>query len=207
MDRNPTVSDLLMMKNIPITEEQYPGHVETVFQNKYLTVRLVPSRWGPHISAQSGNGGGAVLLVADVTQPTPKILLVNQPRYALTTDGKEHNGYYTWELPRGGRNANETALECAVRELREETNLEQTPSSVLHLGTTYVDSGIMNTEVDYFYVEIDSSNPEINYNDNEVIQHEWVDLDRFKEALVNNEIKDSFTLMAYAKAVLHNKLT
>lgn len=45
-----------------------------------------------------------------------RILLVGQERYAL--------GTYSWEIPEGGVPADETALDGARRELREETGVE-----------------------------------------------------------------------------------
>lgn len=140
-------------------------------------------------------------MVVDTNESQPKFLLVNQPRYALTTDGQKHNGYYTWEFPRGGQQPDETPTECAIRELREETNLTHTtPDQITHMGTAHTDTGILNTTVNYFYIQIDSTNPDIQYTDNEIINHQWVTQTEFLKSITTNQIQDAYTLVAYAKA-------
>jgi len=54
--------------------------------------------------------GGAVILAAF---PDKKIILINQHRYPLNK--------FIWELPAGKLNKNEEPLDCAKRELEEET--------------------------------------------------------------------------------------
>lgn len=177
--------------------------IETVYENKYVTVRLVPSIWGPHVSVQSGTGKGAVVIVANKTQDETKILFVNQPRFALTKDNKEHNGFYTWELPRGGANDGEALFDTAKREVEEETNIILTDEKIHHLGTSYTDTGIFNSEIDYFYVEFENINLDsVKYNDNEIIEHVWVSFSEVKDAIKNNVIKDNYTIVAFTKALL-----
>lgn len=178
-------------------------NVETVFENKYVTVRLVPSIWGPHVSVQSGNGKGAVVIIANKTEGETKILFVNQPRFALTKDNKEHNGFYTWELPRGGANPNENIFDTAKREVEEETNIILTDEKIIHLGTSYTDTGIFNSEIDYFYVEFENINLDtVHYNDNEIIEHVWIPYEEVKSSIKDSIIKDNYTIVAFTKALL-----
>lgn len=195
-----------MLNKTPITD-YVTEPAETVFSNKFATVRLVPSLWGPHVSIQSGTGKGAVLLIVNTAAEEPEVLLVNQPRFALTPTNVETNGYYTWELPRGGHQNDETLMECAIRELEEETNLVYPPDYIFHLGSTFTDTGIMNTVVDYFYAEVNAENHEVKYNDNEILNHKWVPLQEVLEAVKNNHIQDAYTVNALMKATLHGKIS
>ncbi len=57
--------------------------------------------------------GGAVILAVDDQE---NVLLINQHRYPIDS--------YIWELPAGKRNRGEDPLDCAKRELAEETGYD-----------------------------------------------------------------------------------
>ena len=195
-----------MLELRKIEENLKPEDIETVFQNKFITLRLVPSRWGPYVSIQSGTGKGAVLIVADTAGDELNVLMISQPRYALTTDAGEHNGFFTWEFPRGGHIKGESLMETAARELEEETNLKFPPQEIHYLGVAFTDSGILNTEVDYFYASVDTTAHPVVYNDNEILEHKWIPYSKILEAVRNGVIKDSYTLTALSKAIITGKL-
>lgn len=195
-----------MLNNTPITET-LKAPQEIAFQNKYVTLRLVPSRWGPYVSIQSGTGLGVVLVVVKNVGDESEILMVSQPRYALTTDGEEHNGFFTWEFPRGGNQPGETIEDTAHRELLEETNLVFATEDLFHLGTGYTDTGIFNSRIDYYTVEVkDPAAQNISYNDHELLQHRWVPVSELIKAMRNNDVQDAYTLVAFSKVLLHNKI-
>lgn len=116
-----------------------------------------------------------------ITEPTPVCSYPCNSR---------NNGAYTWELPRGGHKENETLMECAVRELEEETNLLSPPDYITHLGSSLTDTGILNTVVGYFYAE----KHQVKYNDNEIINHKWVPVPELLAEVKLNNIQDAYTL-------------
>lgn len=195
-----------MLKNRKIEETLNPTQIITAFENRYITVRLVTSRWGPHVSIKSGTGKGAVLIVVDTATPILSLLMVSQPRYALTVDCENHNGMFTWEFPRGGHIEGETSMQTAARELEEETNLKFPPKDIKYLGSAFTDTGILNTEVDYFFVTVDTKTQPLVYNDNEIIEHKWVPYHELLEAVCNSTIQDAYTLTALSKAIINQAL-
>lgn len=118
--------------------------------------------------------------------------LVGQYRYPL----KE----YSWEIPEGGcANANESTLDCAKRELQEETGLVATQwREILKMHT----SNSVTNEVGYAFVAqgltMGASAPE----DTEDLQVKKVSLDEAIEMCMRNEITDSLSVISLFKIKL-----
>ncbi len=85
--------------------EVYDGRV---FKTVVDEVEYVSGR--KTIREVAEHSGGAVILAVF---PDKKIILINQHRYPLNK--------FIWELPAGKLNKNEDPLDCAKRELEEET--------------------------------------------------------------------------------------
>lgn len=173
----------------PIEEKNSDEGTGVVFQNRYLSIDMVPSRFGAFTTIKSGTGGGAaVLLVRD-----GKVMVVRQPRYAI--------GENTWELPRGGSKEGEDNSAAALRELREETGEEGQLEGLVSLGNIQPDTGILSTEAGLFMSTINAP-AEDHVDDGEIDNTMWIDADELVEACVDGTIKDSFTCVAVMRARL-----
>lgn len=120
-------------------------------------------------------------------------MLVKQPRYAV--------GEALWELPRGSAEKMEDLANAALRELNEETGVEGSYANLVSLGNIYPDTGILNTEVGLFFIELPNGVPWQATN-NEIDELRWVDGSELVEACIGGQIKDSFTNLAVMRAHL-----
>jgi ADP-ribose pyrophosphatase len=85
----------------------------TVYEGRVFTILVDDVRYpsGNHsVREVAVHSGGAVVLAVDTSR---NILLVRQHRYPLSE--------FIWELPAGKLNRGEDPLDCAQRELAEET--------------------------------------------------------------------------------------
>lgn len=111
----------------------------------------------------------------------------------------ENKKTHCWSIPKGEQDNKESLLETALREFREETNLEVTNDLKL-LGSTKVSN---NKLVTIFYTEEDldtskakSNNFELEWPPNsgiikefpEMDKTEWIDLEEAKELIFDNQL-------------------
>jgi len=107
--------------------------------------------YGRLLWKSSLNGRAGVVIMAIL--PNSKVVLNRNFRHATRS--------WEYELPRGGREPNETIEIAAKREAKEETGM--IVKELFLLGETAVDSGTLNTIVPIFYakvVECQESTPE-----------------------------------------------
>ena len=100
---------------------------------------------------------GGVIWRVDVHGST-EVLLVHRPRYD------------DWSLPKGKRDRGETSLECALREVREETGLRCVPGPELSTAR-YVDRKGRDKRVRYWSMRAASGSFATN---DEVDEVRWV---------------------------------
>lgn len=85
-------------------------------------------------------------------QPRTRILVVSKDQVLVVMD---LIGPGRWALPGGGIHRNETPLDGAVRELREETGIAVAPDKLQHKGTfETVNDEHHRYRYDYFVVEL-----------------------------------------------------
>ena len=96
-----------------------------------------------------------------------------------------------WEMPKGGKNANESNIECAIREFYEETSIKSNKYRILYdvppLIDSFVDNDIIYKTV-YYMAALregnDNFKPCINYRNfsqvTEVEEIKWVSLAEIK---------------------------
>ncbi len=135
------------------------------------------------------NGGAAILVVVD-----NKVLLEKQFRYPFND--------YIYEIPAGKLELNEDPKEAAKRELEEETGLIAT--DITELGEMYPSVGYTN-EVIKLYLVTKVTKGNLNLDIDEVIDIEYIDLNKVNEMILNNEIVDAKTICALYKYQLLNK--
>ena len=128
-----------------------------------------------------------------------RILMVKQYRHALDVD--------VYELPAGGRNSEEESfLDCATRELEEETGYKSKKELEL-LISLYTTVAFCNERIDIFIAD-DLVKTEQNLDDDEKIEVEAYSLEELTDMVLSQKIVDSKTiagLMSY-KAYLDKKL-
>ena len=85
-------------------------------------------------------GASAVVPLLDADADDPEVLLIRQYRYAA--------GGYLYEIPAGRLDAAESPMECARRELSEETGYRA--ESVEHLFTMFTTPGFTDEKIHLF---------------------------------------------------------
>jgi ADP-ribose pyrophosphatase len=151
------------------TVERVPGHPPEVF----------------HCVAQADY----VTIVART--PDGRIPIVGQYRPAVEA--------YTWELPAGLLDANETPLVACRRELKEETGLEA--NSISPLGTFFPDTGRLENRIHVFWV--DTSDPEPGFIPEAGMALELVTATKLREYVRSGRFAHQLHLGALAVAVLN----
>jgi len=132
---------------------------------------------------------GGVVIVAVHEQ---KIVLIRQYRYALNQ--------YLFEIPAGTLELNESPLECAVRELREE--IGYVASRWTSLFQCYMVPGYSD-ELLHFYLAEGLSKVGASPEDGEDIEALLMDFDKVAEMVRKNEIIDGKTMLAVIWYLTH----
>lgn len=129
-------------------------------------------------------GAAAVLPVKE----DGKILMVRQYRNALDS--------YTLEIPAGGKNgADEPTLDCAYRELEEETGYYTDKENLELLIGLYTTVAFCNEQID-IYVAKNLTKTVQHLDDDEYIDVEEYTVDELMEMIYKGEIVDAKTIAA-----------
>jgi len=120
--------------------------------------------------------------------------LVGQYRYPLDI--------YSWEIPEGGANPDETNLEAAKRELKEETGL--TAQKWTYLSSLYTSNSITN-EIGYIYLAEDLISGESEPEHTEDLAVKMVPFLEAYQMILDYEIKDSLAIIGIMRVYQHLK--
>jgi 8-oxo-dGTP pyrophosphatase MutT (NUDIX family) len=98
------------------------------------------------------------------------------------------NNELMWEIPKGRRNKKETMINCAIREFKEETNVDHELYDIIHNTEPIVESYISsNIEYSHIYYTAHASkifNPTVSFKYDtqisEIDSIRWVGLDEIK---------------------------
>lgn len=158
-----------------------------VYNNPWLRLREdVVVRDGKEEPYSVVERADSVIIVA-LSEAQETVLLL-QDRYP--TESK------AWELPMGGIDADESALEAAVRELREETGLAG--GNVQEVGWFYPVPALMAQRCSVFVVAVASSELQAMSNDaggmDDIVGRRVVRADEVQGLIDRAEITDGFTL-------------
>lgn len=161
-------------------EERIEG--EVIFEGRMLqvvrdTVRL-PN--GLLTSREVVRHPGAVAIIALQDQ---HVLLVRQYRYAIAQE--------TLEIPAGKIDPQEPPLDCAVRELREETGYRGT---MQHISTFYTTPGFSD-EVMHLFLARDLVWDPLTPDEDEFIGVERIPWDEAVQMAQENEFNDAKTIL------------
>ncbi len=171
--------------------------MEILYKTKFLELRQGDKSW---YYAHRGNSGKIVIIIPVIKNE--RILFLKTKRPPLTSEG--YSGYNI-ELPAGlsqDENENETLLECAKRELLEETGLEAEKIKLLCNSLTS-SAGLTDEISAVFRADITNENIISKpVDDGGVIQKiEQVEISKLKEWLENEE-KEGNTIGAQTLASL-----
>lgn len=112
---------------------------KTVYQNPWFEV-VQDGRW--HYIYEPNAQQGAVI----IARQEQEFILVRIPRHAQQS--------LQLEFPRGYGEANETAVQAAVRELCEETGFTVAANTLVALGEVRPNTAILASRLPVFYVDI-----------------------------------------------------
>ena len=117
------------------------------------------------------------------------VIMVTQYRYAFEEE--------MLEIPAGKLDPGEDPWVCALRELKEETGF--VPGEMLPLGASYSSPGFC-TEVIHLYLARYLEAGEATPDEDEFLRTEKVPLDDLIQRILQDEVRDSKTVIAALKA-------
>lgn len=129
-------------------------------------------------------------------QKTGGVIVIpyNDNKVLLLKHYREQLNQTLYELCRGFTEPKEEFQNAALRELKEETNLNA--SYIKHLGIVHADSGIIRDEIHIFalkVIDVDNFKSEL---DEGVKKPVWITLDEYHDFVKQGLITDSMTLSA-----------
>lgn len=167
-----------------------PGRVSgrRVYDGKTInvdldTVRFPNGKTGELEMVRHPGASAVVPFLSDPSGEDPQILLIRQYRYAA--DGFVH------EIPAGKLDGPEDPLECARRELLEETGC--TAERIERLTTIYTTPGFTDERI-HLFMAVGLSHGETAHEEHEFISFERMTLSRALELIEQGEIVDAKTV-------------
>ena len=118
-----------------------------------------------------------------------KVLMVRQYRYPMEEE--------LLEIPAGKLDAGEDPLQCAIRELSEETGC--TAGKIVDMGAIYPSPGFCR-ETLFLYLALDLEHGEMHLDENELLSVEAVPIDELIEKIMANELPDAKSVIGIMKA-------
>ena len=117
-----------------------------------------------------------------------KVLMVRQYRYPMEEE--------LLEIPAGKLGVGEDPLECAARELSEETGCAA--GRLVDLGAMYPSPGFCR-ETLYVYLALDLRYGEMHLDENELLSVEAVGIDELVGMIMRNELPDAKSIIGIMK--------
>jgi ADP-ribose pyrophosphatase len=130
-------------------------------------------------------GASAVVPLLDADESDPQVLLIRQYRYAA--DG------YLYEIPAGRLDAGESPMECAGRELAEETGYRA--ERVEHLFTMFTTPGFTDEKI-HLFLATGLTAGEAHRETDEFMELVPTRLSRALSMIEQGEIQDAKTALA-----------
>ncbi|SKA52211.1 NUDIX hydrolase [Enterovibrio nigricans] len=141
-----------------------------------------------------------------LTHPGAVVILpvANDGKLVLLRQYRPSIASWIYEFPAGTLECGEDKLLCAKRELAEEAKLA---ASEWHsLGESLPAPGFCD-ESQYLFLAKNLTHAEADMDEDEVIEVVHFSVEDVKQMIVNNEIKDSKTIVAFCRAQLMGLIT
>lgn len=158
---------------------------KTIYNGKILTLQL------DQVECDNGtlayreivrhHGGAAILCISK----EKKVLLIRQYRYAYDE--------VIFEIPAGKLEQKENPLDAAKREFEEETG--HMALDMTYLTTIYPTCGYSDEKI-YLYFVTQFKKTETHFDEDEVIESIWIDLEKVLSMIASGQIKDAKTICA-----------
>ncbi len=167
----------------------------TVYNGNFFDLRkddvLLPNNKNVTREFVTHPGAACVLAIDE----NGDVLLVKQYRYPMSE--------LLIEIPAGKIDVGETPIDCAKRELEEETGYQ---AQNLDLLTAIYPAPAYTTEVIYIYLASGLSKTRMNLDEDEFLTCQKVKLSELVKMVLKNEIKDAKTQVAILKYLAINPL-
>lgn len=163
------------------TKQEFKGRIFAVRRDEVL---LPNGKTGIRDVVESGNA--VVILPVDEYNNT---WLVRQYRYA--------QGRMLLEAAAGKMEKGEDPVDCALRELREETGLRA--GRLISLGSIMPSPGFL-TEILHLFLALELTQGDTDPDEDEFINVEKHSMDSLHRMILDNEITDAKTIAIYYKA-------
>ena len=168
---------------------QRPGKVSSrrIYTGKVVNldideVRFPDGKVGELEMFRHSGASAVVPFLSDPLGHDPQILLIRQYRYAA-------NGFL-YEIPAGRLDPGEDPLDCAKRELQEETGC--TAETIEHLFTMYTTPGFTDEQI-HLYMAVGLTHGESGKEADEFLEVEILHLSKALEMIERGEIQDGKT--------------
>jgi len=158
--------------------------VNIEYSNKWFSVLKEDKYY--YVSEENSSNGAVVLVVKDADS----YVFVKQFRYAVNSE--------MIEVPRGYGNPGETSIECAIREVKEETGYSIRKENLRKLGAVSPNSAMLTSKIDIFRAEVSGIDEGEVLDIDEVSEVVIVPISELSEWVSSNQITDGFTLSALA---------
>lgn len=168
------------------SDVKYDGHILRV---RYDTVQLQNGDTAFREVVDHTGGVGILALTDEGTVP-----MVRQFRYPFMAE--------TLEIPAGKLEKSEDPLECAVRELSEETGY--TAGKLVSLGSLLPSPGYC-AETLYIYLATDLKSGRAHLDEDEFLNVEYYPLEKLHDMCMSGELLDAKTVLAVLKAEIYLK--
>ena len=161
-----------------------------LYQSEWVNLALVDveipdeRRFDHHVIRVPRAVAGAVIRRPD------EVLLLWRHRFITDTWG--------WEIPAGKIEDGESPIEGAAREAFEETGWQ--PGSLYHLTTFHPTNG-MSDHTFHIFVADGATHVGEPTDRSEATRVEWVPVERVRDLIANDEIRDGLSLCALAVAL------
>lgn len=169
-----------------------PGRVATrrVYDGRVInldvdTVRFPDGSTGELEIVRHPGASAVVPFLSDPAGGDPQVLLIKQYRYAA--------GAFIYEVPAGRLDEGEAPLDCARRELREETGC--TAERVEHMYTMYTTPGFTDERI-HLFMAVGLTQGEAGREADEFLEVETMRLSEALAMIERGEIADSKTALA-----------